>query len=161
MIHPSPTFFLDRSLGGKYVAEALRRVGAKIEIMEPHFPADCPDVVWMPDVSQRSWIVLTKDDRIGRNPLEQIAIAQSDARVFILAEGSLTGKEMGAIFVLALPKIEKLVQSHRSPFIARVYGGGIVRMWQDSRRLGKLLNQFEAIQTGDSSSDPDPNSENR
>jgi PIN like domain len=53
MINQSITFFLDRSLGGKYVAEALRRVGATVEIMEPHFPADCPDILWLPAISQR------------------------------------------------------------------------------------------------------------
>jgi hypothetical protein len=138
----STVFFVDRSLGGKYVAQALREAGAIVEVLEPYFSPDCPDVVWLPEVSQRGWVILTKDDKIGRNPLEQLAIAQSDARVFILAEGTLTGREMATQFVLALPKMEKLIQSHRSPFIARVYGGGIVRMWQDQRRLAKLLKQF-------------------
>jgi predicted nuclease of predicted toxin-antitoxin system len=136
------TFFLDRALGSNYVAQALKQAGATVEVFAPHFPPDCPDVVWLPEVSQRGWIILTKDDKIGRNPLEQIAIAQSAAKVFILAGGNLTGKEMGNIFALALPKIQKLAQSHRPPFIARVYEGGIVRMWQDQKRLKKLLNQF-------------------
>jgi predicted nuclease of predicted toxin-antitoxin system len=138
------TFFLDRALGNHYVAQALVKAGATVEICDHHFPADCPDVVWLPEVSQRGWIILTKDDKIGRNPLEQIAIAQSDAKVFILAVGNLTGKEMGQIFALALPRMQKLTQSHRSPFIARVYEGGVVRMWQDQKRLTKLLNQFLA-----------------
>jgi predicted nuclease of predicted toxin-antitoxin system len=136
------TFFLDRALGKHYVAQALAKAGATVEVCDDHFPPDCPDVVWLPEVSQRGWIILTKDDKIGRNPLEQIAIAQSDAKVFILATGNLTGKEMGQIFALALPRIKKLTQSHRSPFIARVYEGGVVRMWQDQKRLKKLLNQF-------------------
>jgi predicted nuclease of predicted toxin-antitoxin system len=136
------TFFLDRALGNYYVAQALVKAGATVEVCDDHFPPDCPDVVWLPEVSERGWIILTKDDKIGRNPLEQIAIAQSEAKVFILAVGNLTGKEMGQIFALALPRIAKLTQSHRSPFIARVYEGGIVRMWQDQKRLKKLLNQF-------------------
>jgi predicted nuclease of predicted toxin-antitoxin system len=136
------TFFLDRALGNHYVAQALAESGATVEVCDDHFPQNCPDVVWLPEVSQRGWIVLTKDDNIGRNPLEQIAIAQSEAKVFILATGNLTGKEMGQIFALALPRITKLMQSHRSPFIARVYEGGIVRMWQNHKRLKKLLNQF-------------------
>lgn len=136
------TFFLDRALGKHYVAQALAKAGATVELCDDHFPPNCPDVVWLPDVSQRGWIILTKDDKIGRNPLEQISIAQSDAKVFIIATGNLTGKEMGQIFVLALPRIKKLTQSHRSPFIARVYEGGVVRMWQDQKRLKKLLNQF-------------------
>jgi predicted nuclease of predicted toxin-antitoxin system len=146
------TFFLDRSLGNHYVAQSLIKAGAIVEICDNHFPPDCPDVTWLPEVSRRGWIILTKDDKVGRNPLEQIAIAQSDAKVFILSIGNLTGKEMGQIFALALSRMEKLTQSHRSPFIARVYGGGIVRMWQDKKRLTKLLNQFlsnEETETND------------
>jgi hypothetical protein len=79
------TFFLDRALGNHYVAQALAESGATVEVCDDHFPQNCPDVVWLPEVSQRGWIVLTKDDNIGRNPLEQIAIAQSEAKVFILA----------------------------------------------------------------------------
>jgi predicted nuclease of predicted toxin-antitoxin system len=145
----STIFFLDRALGNRYVAQALEAAGATVEIFDPHFPADCPDVVWLPEVSQRGWIILTKDDKIGRNLLEQIAIAQSHAKVFILSVGNLTGREMGHIFALALPKIEKLAQSHRPPFIARVYEGGTVRMWQDQKRLIKLLNQFTQAEAAD------------
>jgi predicted nuclease of predicted toxin-antitoxin system len=138
----SVTFFLDRALGSRYVAQALNAAGATVEIFDPYFPQDCPDTVWLPEISQRGWIILTKDDKIGRNPLEQIAIAQSNAKVFILAVGNLTGREMGDIFAQALPKMEKLAQSHRAPFIARVYEGGVVRMWQDQKRLKKLLSLF-------------------
>lgn len=138
----APVFFIDRGLGSRYVAQALQEAGATVEVFEPHFASDTPDTVWLPEVSQRGWFVLTKDDNIGRNPLEQIAIAQSQARVFILAIGNLTGREMGAIFAAALPKMQKLAKSHRSPFIARVHEGGKVRMWQDHKRLNKLLAQF-------------------
>ncbi|MGV0028407.1 PIN-like domain-containing protein [Phormidesmis priestleyi] len=114
-----------------------------VEIFEPHFLPDVPDTMWLPEVSQRGWFVLTKDDKIGRNSWEQIAIAQSQARVFILAIGNLPGREMGKIFAEALPKMQRIAQSHRSPFIAKVYEDGKVRMWQDRKRLNNLLAQFE------------------
>ncbi|MGG6270851.1 hypothetical protein ACQ4M3_40880 [Leptolyngbya sp. AN03gr2] len=49
---------------------------------------------------------------------------------------------MGAIFAAALPKMQKLAKSHRSPFIARVYENSKVWMWQNHKRLNKLLAQF-------------------
>jgi hypothetical protein len=75
-----PTFFIDRALGRKYVADALRNAGAKVEIHEDHFSPDSPDTEWLPEVSQRGWLILTKDDAIGRNILEQIAIASSEVK---------------------------------------------------------------------------------
>ena len=40
-------FFVDRSLGGKYVAEALRAEGLTVEIHDKHFPIDAPDEMWL------------------------------------------------------------------------------------------------------------------
>jgi PIN like domain len=94
------TFFLDRALGNHYVAQALVESGATVEVCDDHFPQNCPDVVWLPEVSQRGWIVLTKDDNIGRNPLEQVAIAQSEvikregAKTEIWVEGFPIGVKM-------------------------------------------------------------------
>jgi predicted nuclease of predicted toxin-antitoxin system len=134
-----PTFFLDRALGKKYVAAALRDAGAQIEIHADHFPPDSPDTEWLPEVSRRGWIVLTKDDAIGRNLVERIAIAQSEAKVFVLAAGNLTGREMAAIFVEALNKMEKVANGQQPPFIAKVYHQGRVRVWQNRTKPLKTL----------------------
>jgi uncharacterized protein with PIN domain len=87
-----PTFFIDRALGRKAVAEALRQAGAKVEVHDDHFSDRALDVEWLPIVAQRGWLILTKDDAIGRRLLERIAVASSGARVFILASGHLTGQ---------------------------------------------------------------------
>jgi uncharacterized protein with PIN domain len=57
-------FFLDRNLGTKQVAEALRQAGAIVEIHNDYFLPDANDEEWLPEVGKRGWIVLTKDDRI-------------------------------------------------------------------------------------------------
>jgi len=55
-------FFIDRSLGRKYVAGALRTAGAKVEVHDDHFPQTTPDVEWLAEVGRRGWVVLSKDD---------------------------------------------------------------------------------------------------
>jgi predicted nuclease of predicted toxin-antitoxin system len=55
-----PTFFVDRCLG-KTVAERLRQAGAQIEIHDSHFAQDAADDDWIPEVSRRGWVILTKD----------------------------------------------------------------------------------------------------
>ena len=37
-----PVFFIDRSLGRRHVAQALRAAGAVVEIHDDHFPQDAP-----------------------------------------------------------------------------------------------------------------------
>jgi predicted nuclease of predicted toxin-antitoxin system len=133
-----PTFFIDRALGKNLVANALRNAGALVEVHDDHFAPDAPDTDWLPEVSQRGWIVLTRDARIGLNILEQVAIASSEARVFVVSIDNATGDDMAKALTQALPKMERLTQSHRAPFIAKVYEFGKVRMWKDQRKMLKI-----------------------
>ena len=75
MIPPqSITFFIDRCLGKKSIPETLRTAGVTIEIHDDHFDKGALDVDWLPQVGEKGWIVLTKDDRISKNQLERIKI---------------------------------------------------------------------------------------
>ena len=65
-----------------------------------NFPSDAADVDWLPAVSDRGWVGLTKDEVIGCRPNEVEAIANAGARVFILASGNLTRKQMANLFVV-------------------------------------------------------------
>jgi hypothetical protein len=136
------TYFIDRALGGKFVPKALRQVGAKVEVHGDHFAPDAADVDWLPDVTQRGWVVLTRDANIGRNLVEQVAIAESGARVFVLAIDEATGTEMAEALIAALPRMEKLIQSHNPPFIAKVYSFGRVQIWQNAKKLSATLRQI-------------------
>jgi len=72
---PEPwTFFVDRSLGGKVVADALRAAGEAVEVHDDHFAADAADQTWLAEIGMRAWVVLSKDDRIRRNPVEREAL---------------------------------------------------------------------------------------
>jgi uncharacterized protein with PIN domain len=62
--HKALVFFLDRSLGKKIIAEALRTAGADVRIHDDIFIQDAQDVEWLPEVGQKGWIVLTKDSHI-------------------------------------------------------------------------------------------------
>ncbi len=57
-------FFIDRSLGSKIVANALRQAGAEVHIHDDYFPANARDEEWLRVVGQRGWVVLTKDKMI-------------------------------------------------------------------------------------------------
>ncbi len=138
-----PIFFIDRALGQKFVAEALRNAGASVEIHQDHFAPDAPDTEWLPEVSQRGWITLTRDAKIGVNILEQVAIASSEAKVFVLSIDQARGEEMATAVVTALPRMERLIVSHPAPFIAKISEFGQVKMWKDRKKLLKTLKIVE------------------
>jgi hypothetical protein len=87
-------FFIDRSLGVEPVRTALIAAGLKVEIHDDHFKRDEDDRVWLSEVGQRGWVVLTKDQRLRYRPLEIAALRASGARVFILVAGNLRGSDL-------------------------------------------------------------------
>ncbi len=139
-----PIFFVDRALG-KNLVQILRNAGANVEAHIDHFATNSPDVEWLPEVSRRGWIVLTKDANLGRTPSEQIAIASSNARVFVLAIGDASGEEMAQTFIKALDNIERFIKGNQAPFIAKVYQNSRVTIWQNHTKLLKMLQRFNEL----------------
>src|SRR5258708_4623936 len=116
-----PTFFLDRNLGKATVAGELRQAGFAVEIHDERFPLDARDQDWIPVVGQKGWVILTKDQAIMRRYSELLAIARGYAKVYALVSGSITGKDMAAVFAKAAPKIEKSSGQMRAPYIAKIF----------------------------------------
>src|SRR4051794_37837765 len=105
---PEPwTFFVDRSLGGRIVADALRKADELVEVHDDHFAIDAPDEIWLPDVGARGWVVLSKDDRIRRNPVERAALRAAGVAAFFLGRSDLRGEQMAAAFVTAVGAMKK------------------------------------------------------
>ena len=97
------TFFVDRSLGGRFVADALRGAGEAVEVHDDHFAADAADQTWLADVGGKAWVVLSKDDRIRRNPVECQALLTAGVAAFFLGRSDLRGDQMATTIVAALP----------------------------------------------------------
>ena len=129
------TFFTDEGLGGKQVPEALRNAGEQVERHADHFPSGTADVEWLAAVAQKGWLVLTKDEAIGRNPLEAAVVKASGACVFALTSQDLTGPQMAAVFVAARHRIKQFAHKHQGPFLAKVYRDGSVKPWKMAEDL--------------------------
>jgi predicted nuclease of predicted toxin-antitoxin system len=125
---PEVTFFIDRSLGKHVVPEALRAAGALVEIHDDHFAPDTADDVWLRSVAQRGWVVLTKDKAIRYRKNEKAAVVAASGRLFVVTAGNITGAEIAAAFVRALPRIHRLLWNQPPPFIATVSASGVVSL---------------------------------
>jgi hypothetical protein len=121
-------FFLDRSLGKKKIAGALRRAGAEVEVHDDHFPPGAKDQDWLPEVGRRGWILFTKDRRIRYRVAEVIALMRAGVRAFVLTAGDLQAEEMAAVFIKALPRVIRFTIGNPAPFIAKITRGGAVTM---------------------------------
>lgn len=119
-------FFVDRSLGIEPLRSVLIKAGLRVEIHDDHFKRDEEDHIWLTEVSKRSWVVLTKDQRLRYRPLEISALRASSARVFVLIAGNLKGSEIAATFEAALSRIERILANRPGPFIARISKDALV-----------------------------------
>ncbi|KAM3093296.1 hypothetical protein ACKFKG_20020 [Phormidesmis sp. 146-35] len=140
---PQITFFIDRCLGSKRIAEALQNAGITIEIHSDHFAADAQDVDWLPEVGKRGWVVLTKDENIGKRTLERIAVASAGIKMFTLTAQNLSGADMIAIFQKVAVSMQEFVHKNPAPFIAKIYRDGRLDLWKDQQTLLDELAQFQ------------------
>lgn len=123
-------FFIDRSLGGHLVADALREAGTRVEVHDDHFSPDCLDEDWLVEVGRRGWVVLTKDARIAYRRSECRAVLAAKVRMFVLVGGQLSGPDMAAAFTQARGRMQRFASAHDPPFIAKVYRDGTVKGWR-------------------------------
>ncbi|MCC5637349.1 hypothetical protein LC593_16065 [Nostoc sp. CHAB 5844] len=61
---PVHHFFIDRCLCCGIIISTLKGAGLTIEVHHDHFDDNAQDVVWLPEVGKREWVVLTKDSNI-------------------------------------------------------------------------------------------------
>ncbi len=110
------------------MATALRARGAEVHTHDAHFPQDARDEEWLAEVGRRGWAVITKDTRIRYRQTELAALVAGRVRAFVLTRGDLSGSEMAAIVVKALPNLARFSARHEPPFIARIAASGRVQM---------------------------------
>jgi hypothetical protein len=117
---------LERSLGGRIVANRLRGAGFRVEVHDDHFADDAPDEEWLNAIAGREWILLTKDGRIRRRVLEKQALQRAGVHAFFLGNRRLGGIEMADAYERAIPAMIRLVMSANKPILASVHRDGRV-----------------------------------
>ena len=83
--------------------------------------------MWLRAVAAQRLVVLTKDERIRYRPLELRALESVNLRVFIVTCGNVRGVETAAILLKAMPRILKVIDSLKGPFIYCVYKDSTVK----------------------------------
>ena len=88
----------------------------KVKLYWDLYPNDdeVDDEEWIPEVTSRGWVILTKDKNIRRNAHERNALLNAGARFVCLASSGLRGVEQAERLVYHWKTIDGLV-SHRTP----------------------------------------------
>lgn len=121
------TFFLDRNLGSRRVAEAMRQAGAHVEVHADHFPQDGSDEEWLAACGKRSWIAITLDYRIRYRAGERDALKENKVKAFLVAKaGEMGGEVLGRLLVGKLPKLVALATQTPAPFAFRITPSGAI-----------------------------------
>jgi predicted nuclease of predicted toxin-antitoxin system len=96
-----------------------------VEAHDDHFAQNEVDLSWIPDVTARGWVILTKDKNIRRPGPERDAVIGAKARVITLTSGNMRGEVMAALFIQHLTEMEQLAASQSAPFVAILGPGGL------------------------------------
>jgi hypothetical protein len=108
MSDPILRVFLDRSVGTRMIAAALRELEIDVETIQDRYGQEAStvaDVRWIEDATRDDRVLIGADQRIRYNPLERSALCQHAARCFTFPRGNLTATEMIARLTLHLPEI--------------------------------------------------------
>lgn len=113
------TFFTDRDLGKRFPL-ILRTAGIAVEAHHDHFAPDAEDDEWIPTVAARGWVALTHNHRIRYTPNEIRSVFDHGLALLVVA-GHSTTTDLAHNFVRTLPRVERFLDRHVPPYIAKVY----------------------------------------
>ena len=135
-------FFLDTCLGNRKIAEAIRAMGISVETHDQHFRKNALDTEWISQIAEKEWIILTKDERIGKNALERRAVARTGLRMFTFTSQQLSGDDMVKILQKAIIPMQKFIEKNPAPFIAKIHKDGSVKKWKTAQDLEDEINNL-------------------
>ena len=114
-------FFADRNLGRYEFPERLRAGGVDVRTHDDHCAQNAPDDVWIPQIAEQGWIILSPDQHILRNPAELAAVMLSGAAMLCLIGGHEKTADLASNFLNTRAKIERFATDTAAPYIAKVY----------------------------------------
>lgn len=87
-------------------------------------------------------MILTKDERIGKNALERQVVARTGLRMFTFTSQQLSGDDMVKILEKAIIPMQKFIEKNPPPFIAKLHKDGSVKKWKTAQDLLDEINNL-------------------
>lgn len=121
------TFFFDNDLSYR-LAQGLHAFGEDVRHLREEFPPSTPDEVWIPQIGQRGWFLVSRDKRIARDPAKRQALTQAGVGAFFFTQK----KELPLwgwveTVVRRWAEIKRWAESHQKPFVVGIPERGRLR----------------------------------
>lgn len=123
---PGYTYFFDSTNMVRELADALHQRGRLVHMHNQVFPDRTPDRIWIPEVANRGWIILTRDKRLQTRHIEWMALLRAKARVLWFKGDRASNVEITEGFLTALPKIDRIIAALTPPYIIKITPAGHV-----------------------------------
>ena len=132
----SVVYFTDRDLGARF-PQILASAGLTVHRHADHLPADCSDEEWLQFVGERGWVALTHDTRIRYKPNELAAVVRHRVALLVVM-GKAPFPELATSFVSTARRIEKFLERHVPPLIAKVYRPTPAKIKRNPKAPGRV-----------------------
>ena len=129
-------FFADRDLGSSF-PQILSDAGIHVERHDDHFPNNTPDDIWLPQVGGNGWFVISRDKRISYRQNELNAVMRAGVGLFLIV-GHAHHRALAENFVTCIHKIDRFLNRHSPPFVAKVYQPPSEQKRRGSRKTGRV-----------------------
>ncbi len=116
-------FFVDNNLSTK-LASGMKEFGENVEHLQDHFSSDAPDTEWLEYIGSNEFFLITRDDRILKNPAELSALRSGRVGAFFLGGKNRSRCELIQQLVRNWPKIKETAAANTRPFAFRVPPSG-------------------------------------
>ena len=117
------TFFFDNNLS-ILLSNGLKAFGENVVHLQEHFPVDTEDVVWLKYVGRKGWVLITRDERIRRNPAELAALNEHRIGAFFLGGKNLNRCRIIQQTVRNWPRIKEFADRLHAPYAFRIPPSG-------------------------------------
>ena len=117
-------------------------MGISVETHDQHFRKNALDTEWISQIAEKEWVILTKDERIGKNALERQVVARTGLRMFTFTSQQLSGDDMVKILEKAIIPMQKFIEKKSAPFIAKIHKNGSVKEWKTAKDLLDEINNL-------------------
>ena len=113
-----------------------------VRVHDDYFKPDEVDQVWLAACGQRSWVAITPDKRILKDPQSMAAIGQNKGRVLFLPQNNKNPVIWASILITNWSQIRSVIVTRTPPFVAKLSPNGIWDM-KELNRYGRERKRRE------------------
>ncbi len=96
-----------------------------MRVHDDHFKPDEADEVWLASCGRSSWVAITPDRRILKDPQSMRAIGENQGRVLFLPQNNKNPQMWAPILISNWVPIKNVLATRTAPFIAKVSPNGV------------------------------------